>query len=474
MFNYICNHDKYQLSVISRIQIKNYYQQTKTKIMRHIILTFMLIFSTLLLQAQAITVKGVIKEELYSRPSTVGDSILLFGYKGPQSGEGGAYLIHNASGYEWENGKAIQISTNDKTFWDILWFRNVSAEFLNNTKQFTSISKTIDNDANDYLQNLSSNNLIWEDSYIDDYLTNLVQMVHPTPISRNKNGYLKVRILKSDNEDVFSFDNGSIYLTTALIAKCQSERQLLEKIMKQIAHIEIASGYYSVKQQIRAENLAAFWGGVAAIATGALMAHSNQKHNTYFTGEDAFLFGLSATILSSSIMESSGARKNNKLDNLAGQLVADALKKDFSNLKFLSDSNFRRSISNVTRYMAWQYFYKSEYKNALEIIDEIIKLEIATNEDYLLKSKIYRYLYNSEQRNAEAVNFLNAARQATKNPPIDFAKELALFYIRLGDITSASNALTDYKNFMEANQNEENVKELAWAESLLIQIKIKK
>ncbi|NJO69395.1 MAG: hypothetical protein HC830_09060 [Bacteroidetes bacterium] len=79
------------------------------------------------------------------------------------------------------------------------------------------------------------NNAFFIDLFTEDYLQQLVLKIHPGPLHKGKTVLLNIRILKSTLPEVNSFDNGTILITTGFLASCESEYDLVKKLILEIA-----------------------------------------------------------------------------------------------------------------------------------------------------------------------------------------------------------------------------------------------
>lgn len=104
-----------------------------------------------------------------------------------------------------------------KEFWQVKALENeVYSNIYKNGFQY-DLRKEIEEEAIDYLNYLSQNNLIFKDSYLESYLYQLVYRIYPIRINDGRPGIINVNILKDLDPNAFIFPNGTLIITTGLL-----------------------------------------------------------------------------------------------------------------------------------------------------------------------------------------------------------------------------------------------------------------
>jgi len=180
--------------------------------------TFFLSYSNLQSQFEK---KGVrLKSSLNS---SKGDTIYLYGRRVNTAIHAYQYLIMEPE-YKYINVNKIKLVEGHYVFWEDIWFNNRAADLRKNGWEYESRVKE---DAIEFYNQLLQNNLIYYDDFFSDYLYHLINKMHPTKLIKKKPTNFAVVVMKSSEEKYFVFDNGLIVLTTGIIAKTKSEKDLV-------------------------------------------------------------------------------------------------------------------------------------------------------------------------------------------------------------------------------------------------------
>lgn len=301
----------------------------------------------------------------------------------------------------------INVLNDEIDFWEWEWFKYNSYNFA---RYGWKIEKRIrlEKQTLDYIASLDQENRIFKDDYVEDYLFQLLKQVHPVMFNKGRNQYFSFKLLNSDEDKVYTFDNGTILISTQTIAECKSEKELKDKIIRSVVHI--------------------------------LLDHNLNNTN----------------IFSENILSLLGANYDDN-DSLTANLVADSFMKHIiqsnsNNIHSLSDSEFNERISHILSYTAWQEFYSQHYLESLRMINRLIEYDVAGPDDYLLKAKIYRTLSLTPGSLTEALNLLSKADSISKGQLIDVFPEKGILLMRFERWDEALNTFKTYKELLEKQQ----------------------
>jgi hypothetical protein len=396
-----------------------------------------------------------------------GDSVNLYGYI-KNLDNSGDFIIQQNGEYKRIAGSKFNVIASKLEFWDHLWFYNRAGEVLTKGWEY-DLRNDLFSDCKEFVQNLQKNRLLFEDDYLQDYLSQLVHKICPTKLNKPRNSFLTVFIMKSNETLSFSFDNGTIVLSTALLAGLKSEGELVRVLSKEITNIVLEHNILNLKQEIRAQRVANFWTGFAAIASTAAAINSAVKGNNNFTFDDAIAVTLATNMISSSILERVGAKYSDDQLNKAAFYSDVFFKTDYSKIELKTPDEYNKSISSVISYNAWQHFYALNYSDAMDLINRLENAGIASEDDYLLKTKIYRLIYNTEESNYEALRCIKTAKKLGVIKLVDLSKEEGLLYLRIGDKAKAKIAFDEYRSGLEELQAKGNDsdQELRWVRNVM-------
>jgi len=398
----------------------------------------------------------------------VGDSVKLYGFTKSRFDDSEEVLIKKGAEYKAVSASKFSINGTQMGFWDNLWFYNRSGEVL--TKGWENDLRTdLLMDCREFIQNLQKNKLLFEDDYLQDYLSQLVHKICPTRLNKQKNSQLTVYVMKSRDPQSFSFDNGTIVISSALLAGANTEGDLVKILSKEITNVVLEHNLLNLKQQIWAQRTTNFWTGFAEVAATAAAISNSGNGSNNFTYGDAIAITLAANLISSGIMERIGA--NYTVDQLSkADFYSNLfLKTGYSKMEHKTPDEYTRIISDVISYTSWQNLYALNYSDAINLINRLENAGVATEDDYLLKAKIYRTLYNTDESNYEALRFVAKAKTIGLTKLVDLDKEEGLLYLRIGDKAKAKLAFEEYRTGLEDIQAKggDNSTEIRWVKNIM-------
>lgn len=380
-----------------------------------------------------------------------GDSIDLYGFVKSNLDNSTYMLVKKGDEYKRIPTSNFRLNSNSLAFWDHVWFYNRAAEVM--TKGWDNeLRRDLLNDCRDFIQNLKKDKLLFDDDYLQDYLTQLAHKICPTKLNKPKNSYLTVYVMKSNEPQSFSFDNGTIVVSTNLLASLTSESELVNVLAKEVANIVLEQNLLNYKQQIRAEINAKIWTGIAAVATTAAATYDAVKGNNRFTFDDAYAVTAATSLISSGIMERIGVNFSKEQLAVATNFQNLFFSTKYDKMDHKTPDEYNRIISDVISYSAWQHFYAFNYTEALGLVNRLENAGITSEDDYLLKAKIYRTIYCSEESNFEALRCIKLAKNISPTKLIDLYKEEGLLYLRLADKAKAKTAFDEYRAGLEELQ----------------------
>ncbi len=318
----------------------------------------------------------------------------------------------------------IKIIDNDLSFWDNIWFFYRYVDVKKNgwdIKKRKELEKMI----LDYIAQLEQDNLIFKDLYIEDYLLGLIKKIHPLEFNKGQDQYFMVKILNSEEEKLYAFDNGSILISTQLIANASSEEELMKKLAQAVAHVILDHSY---------ENVSIFY-------------------------ED--------------ILHQLGVVYNKSMDQTAKRIAENFIDHykhecEPGNM-FLDDKDYLEKISGIVSYTAWQDYYSNDFFNSLKRLNRLTEYDLATKEDYLLKAKLYRMLSPNNEALQSALGYITKAEEMGKEDILDIYPEKGLILIKMN---KRDEALTIFEKYREILIKQEKAgDELKWCNQMIAKCK---
>ncbi len=293
-------------------------------------------------------------------------------------------------------------------FWDIQQFYYASYDIISKGWQ-TNIRKELEQKTLSLLAKLESENKIYEDLFAEDYLQRLIQKIHHPEFSKGRSQFMNIKILNSDKKICYAFDNGTILISTELLADTENEQQLLRILTEAVAHILLNSNIDHVDKNSQSD-----YGQL-----GAVYSQSTKK----------------------------------RVRLIAEKYLRYYEKRSVAE-PYSSQITFFNSMASIIGYTAWQEYYGQQYKKALLNINKLVEYEIANSSDYLLLAKIYLKLSHSAEANQKALGFLKKAAELEDQPLPDIYSEMGLIQITERQFKQAKESFKKYHAMVVATKDE--------------------
>ena len=434
--------------------------------MKLLILTFTIIFISLQITSGQSSYRGIALKNINGY--STGDTIDIFGFKRSSSGKS-SYLIGNGFNEKYVSSAKLELLDNNLEYWQVVWLENQSSH-INSSGWQTDLRSTLRNDFYEYASQMEINGLVFRDEYLEDYLRQLILIVHPLALIKEVPSRLNILMITAIKPEVFTFDNGTIVITTGMLAKTRTEQELLTILSEQTSHVVLDHNLMNLTMEIRNESNAEFWSAFATIASAVAMEFSNIRYGTNFHVGDLVLTGLSAAAISDALVVSAGASFNNEQKehsrNLSEAFMEDLHQRE--DFEYLPDKEYMINISSAISLTAWQEYHHHNYDQAMRYMDRVFELGIASEEDYLLRAKLTRTLSNNYQSNAEALRLINTALAMHDFDFVEALAEKGLILIRLGEVAQAREVFVDYKEAVSEMPNIPAGRNATWASRMLI------
>ncbi|MBS9523128.1 hypothetical protein KIH41_05390 [Litoribacter ruber] len=397
---------------------------------------------------------GIVKGEVL--PYRTGDTIPVYGMKEMNKKKYQYFIQGENQVFHFVSQDRVELLPTSFNYWESVWFANRAADIKKDGWD-RDLRDELNEDAIEYYSNAKKNDMLFEDDMLTDYLYQIVYNVFPEDLIKHRNRNLSVVVVKSTTPESFSFDNGMIVLTTAELAQMENEEQLVKLLTERVSNVVLEHNLLNTKKAIRAERRANMWGNLFTVASAATMAYTNNRYGTYFDAYDALDMGISAQFISGSILQSIGAKYSSEQYQLASSIADQYLQQHpgkFDNEK----EAFLANISGAISYTAWQEYHLKNYDYALSLVDRLYVNHLATEEDFLLLSKVYRKTINTEEGNNLALGYLKEAQKLAITPMIEIDKEAGLLYLRQNDKENAKKSFQAYRdNLIKLQEKGNNV-----------------
>ena len=419
-----------------------------------------------------------------------------------------------------------------KTFWEKTLGSN--KKYKSFVKNDSKTVRALRSDFNEGSQMAVSkieegNGFYEEDFFLNDYLTNLVQLLSGG-LNKNNNTLATARIQLEVHPNACAYPNGTLVFNTRLLAMMESEEELLGVVAHEMAHYMLehaVSNYIEIAQKAKKKKA---WANVAMVATttlGAVSAAVDVANGGTGVGQVeagamlGFMIGdaiynslenlgykfsqqqeLEADAVAVALLEHIGVSKSyyisalNKLrmeDYRFGREIVKTKKKSTHPalderiakiggelVTYEECPEYAKKIAEVLTVDA--FVEKNIHKDYTRTINALARKENSASlslDDYLILIPTMLDMSNTTEGNKTILSIVQKTMTEFNHPDIaSLTKYEALVYVRLKDKTGAAGSLQAYIDFCDSSLEKATkeahrnhlLKEKTWAENTLRRI----
>ena len=387
---------------------------------------------------------------------------------------------------EGKFGDVMRCDSRDvQAVWDAAIMSNV-LPMLGRKGYQNALRQELDDDAKDFIMRLNADGRRFIDPMLESYIYGVLAKVKPRQLIDGRTGDLNIQIVNDETPNAFTFANGTIVLTTGLLATLHTEDELAAILTREAAHYILDHSVANVNAAIRRQKRAEFWAALAttAVATGEVIA--SEKNEDYIPG----LATLATSIISASVAESylreQGIRYNNaqesEADNMALLILPtvgydrDALVTALSRLQRLykadrrkpayfptyndvqlanrlsilgtpyarTDTRYEKMISFAVCSAAMRMIQLGKFSQSLDMANQNIRNGVATADDYIVRANALLALNADTASVSEAIDALQMAK-VRRPTGMDHYRPQVAALLRIGRTADALGVLADYK-----------------------------
>jgi predicted Zn-dependent protease len=393
---------------------------------------------------------------------------------------------------------------NNKEFWEVFTLKSdVILNLAKNGMRY-DLRGELDEEAIDFLNLMTENNLVYKDEYIEDYIQNLIYKIHPGSVNDKRPGTLNLIIYKESNPNAFCLPNGCICLSTGLLSIIESEDELLGVLSHEIAHFIADHHINNIIEMEKRAKRAEFWAGVTTALAGVADAYIASNNEYYQFGTLTYSTAVISNEIAYSMLQRFGMEYNHtqefSADEAAFEVMEFLNKKPEAYVSALNkignylyragnyaslsqshthpslDSRLSKLSADNTDFYSIEYqknmsfintnnakieFDKKHYSECDKLIDKNIKAGVATEDDYIIKAMITRVLYGDKEHNLLALEYLKKAESLEIEPNAYINKQKGITFLRLGQVADTQNSFKEYLNQLENILNSEKERKTA-------------
>jgi len=164
----------------------------------------------------------------------------------------------------------------DANFWEQAWVDHLAAEAdRNGTIDWDYDDRqSLSEVTADYQRAIGEANGFWTNLQVQDYLQRQLLAVQPHPMMPGRPGAFRLRVLSTTTPNALALNDGTIILTTGLLATLRTEAQLRALLAHAVAHVVLdhsLAPYQSGKKSTRARKiLGTVVGGVTSVVAPSI------------------------------------------------------------------------------------------------------------------------------------------------------------------------------------------------------------
>lgn len=391
----------------------------------------------------------------------------------------------------------------------------------------SKLRKQMEDDALDFIHRLEMDGRSFSDPYLENYIYSLVSKIAPATMIDGRPGNVNIVIINDEDQNAFTFSNGTIVITTSLLATLHSEDELVAILSHEIAHFVLDHSVVNTSAMIKRKESAEFWAGVATVAAAAVDIYAASRNRNYIPGWATWTTYMISSAIAASFLEEQGIHYNHQqeyeADDAAVKVLEflgyqkDALASALSRLRdtYLEErntalyfstythpslnqrikrlgtpkqyvnSNYEKMVSFAVTAAVERKVAMKRFRQALSLVNQNIDNGVGVADDYINKASCLLAIKNDIESNENALNCIHTAKELSPSS-INLYKPEIVALLRLNDKAEATRTLKDYQVALDAvsldlkNQSSADawnfwssyiVKERTWINNMLIKLR---
>ena len=375
---------------------------------------------------------------------------------------------------------------NLQQFWDTQVLVNVMPNRSIYGYQ-SELRSELEEEAISYIYQMKSNGSEFKDPYLESYIYTLVNKISPCYLIDDRPVNLNLLLLNDPSMNACCFPNGTIVLNTGLLAQLHSEDELAAVLSHEIAHFVMDHTIVNIFKEIERQERAQFWAGVATALAAAAEIAISANNDYYVPGGLTAGVAFASFNITNSVIKRLGMEYNKEQESAADATAVEVLKllgydenamstvlgrmyesykadhyyyminlqstthpslasriekSGKANLNHVN-VDFEKQVSFAVTNAALQKYYYRRFSQVIPLVNQNIKNNVATAEDYILKANCLLSTSNTSESNNEVYALINKAKSIEPNN-INIYKAEIIAMLRLGKNQEAVNMLEDY------------------------------
>lgn len=368
--------------------------------------------------------------------------------------------------------------------WNVGIIKNVLCELADKGTQ-QEFRNEIEDDVLDFISQQQNYGLVFNDPCLENYIYGLIAKIAPSIMIDGRPSNVNLLIISNPSTNASMYPNGTLTINTGLLSALHSEDELVAILAHEIAHFVLDHSVQNINKQASRKKRAEFWAalatGVTAIAEGVAVS----KNNYYIPGGATIAMAEISTSIASQVIDRLGMSYNHAQEQEADEMAVKALEllgynrnalATALNRIFQLDLNersarmyfqgythpalvdrinksgipynecnpqFEKEVSFAVTSAARMKYEGRRFRQVLPLVNQNIKNNVATSEDYILKANCLLALKNDETSNNEIIDLIEKAKELD-NFNINICKSEILANIRLNHLDYVQKLLETY------------------------------
>ena len=428
---------------------------------KSVLLFLMLVSSSLVYSQISLDVKGKHKK-------TGKEYSFLYAMRSPGSSE--AMLTARIGdalgsvGVSWSELKNIELlPENAAQFWQAEEMKaGIYAVLLRKGYQYAQ-RRALEEEMAGFLSKVEENGQFYIDSYLESRLYALLRKVYSVRPADGRPGVLSIRIISDIMPDAWVGPDGTLVLSTAMLTVVNSEDELMALMAQEVAH-------FVLDHHIDNYNSLVATYGQADLAQTIKYSREQEFQADQCAVGLLKLLGKDPLALSSVLkkVRSYGETMGNyHIVSGTGLFPYAAMREATIGLAgtFFS-GDYEKMIAPVLTHNAYKAYNLSQYLLCQNLLDRNIVSGQATGNDYVLMSEALLRLYDTPEKNEEALMMVREA-VSLGGPSVAAAyKQEVLVLLRMGLNEEAGKALDRCASALEQEFNRYSAMPGDWSQTL--------
>ncbi|MBK7731558.1 MAG: M48 family metalloprotease [Bacteroidales bacterium] len=370
----------------------------------------------------------------------------------PVTGKSVSIFLNDLKYYE-------MIPENPESLWQMILLRSSVYDKLLKSGYSYETRSAMEDMMKEYLSRAEQNNSFYIDSYLEARLYAILRKVYPVRHTDRRPGIVSLRILAEIAPDAWVGPDGTLVITTGMIAALDNETEMMALMAQEVAHFALDHHLSNYS---------------AALALEINPALGNLIRNTRQQEMEADICAISVLSHYGKSFSFLGSMLRNVINY--GELMGSFYLGSFPDAKSRADkfqetiidksADYDKLVAPVISYNAFMAYSQSHYLLCRRLLERNIASGSATADDIVLLSQAMMNLSGSDHEDLEALALVRSVTESLQEAPPGAFRQEALLLMRLGRRGETETALDRYQEALEREEMKYSQRPGDWSEVL--------